>query len=113
MKGQLPNPEVIAGSVVDGAKAVVGGGVGSVQTLADGVKNILMEAVKGGTDMVGSAVNQAVGLIDRELSTGKSTVDGVRSQISQAINQVQRQVDRGAGQEVVRKFKSSVESYLP
>ena len=113
--GQLPNvpdPTEVAKAAAEAAKAMAKGGVDIGADIAAGVEQILFNTIEGGLRSLESGASDIVNLVQADVATGRTTFDKVRRDVDQACNSVLSQVDRGLGQEIVRKFKSEVERLL-
>ena len=115
MAGRLPNvpdPTVIAGAGVEAIKGVMKGGVGVGTDIAVGIEQILFNTIEGGVNSLKEGASSVVRIVRNDVQSGKTSVEKILSEIDRAGNNVISQVDRGIGQEVVRKFKSEVERLL-
>ena len=109
---QLPDPTKIVDSGAEIAKATVTHGASVGLTIADAFRKMVMDTAKGTTVTVDRTVKDVVALIEANLNTGKSTVEQVLRELETAADNVRNQVDRGFGDEVVRKIKREIENIV-
>ena len=109
---QVPDPTKIAQSGAEVVKVIAQGSVGVGVDIATGIEQILFNTIDGGINTLKDGASSVARIIKSDIDAGRTTMDKVRRDIDQACNSVLSQVDQAVGGEIVRKFKSEVESQL-
>ena len=108
----VPDPIKVADSVMDGMKVVADRTTAIAQVVAEGLGKMVITSTKGVMTSVDHVAKDIMSGVEGNINIGKATADSIKSSLQATAEGIRSQVDRGIGEEVVRKLKGEVERQL-